>query len=357
MPGQGGRTSWIGPAPVRLFLFVAHTMFFLRYVLLAVTAAGSVFAADEAYLFTYFTGNGADGLHLAWSDDGYRWRPIAGGESILAPEVGGKERLMRDPCVARGPDGVYHMVWTTGWNENHIGYASTKDFVDWTAQRALPVMAHEPSVRNSWAPEVIYDEPKGEFLIFWASTLPDRFKETAGTSESAYNHRIYATRTRDFRDFTPTRLFYDPGFSVIDATFLRSGSRTFLIIKDETVTPPKKYLQLAETEGLQGAVGALSPPFTPGGMWVEGPTAIKVGEDYLVYFDAYTTHRYGAMRSKDLKTWEDVSSQMSFPFEGTRQRMRHGTVFVVPAALARKLSERTNWPQRPTSKPRPAGPG
>ncbi|HRE05448.1 MAG TPA: hypothetical protein PKX00_07555, partial [Opitutaceae bacterium] len=172
-------------------------MFFLRYVLLAVTAAGSVFAADEAYLFTYFTGNGADGLHLAWSDDGYRWRPIAGGESILAPEVGGKERLMRDPCVARGPDGVYHMVWTTGWNENHIGYASTKDFVDWTAQRALPVMAHEPSVRNSWAPEVIYDEPKGEFLIFWASTLPDRFKETAGTSESAYNHRIYATRTRD----------------------------------------------------------------------------------------------------------------------------------------------------------------
>lgn len=331
-------------------------MHILRILFLVVATVGLVFSADEAYLFTYFTGNGADGLHLAWSEDGYRWRPIAGGESILTPEVGGKEVLMRDPCIARGPDGVYHMVWTTGWNENHIGYASTRDFVGWTPQRALPVMAHEPNVRNSWAPEIVFDEKKGEFLIFWASTLPDRFPETAGSSESAYNHRIYATSTRDFRVFTPTRLFYDPGFSVIDATFLRSGTETYLVIKDETVTPPRKYLQIAPTDGLQGAVGPLSSPISPRGTWVEGPTAIKVGEYHFVYFDAYTTHRYGALRSKDLKTWEDVSSQMSFPFEGTRQRMRHGTVFAVPAGLARNLAERTEWPLNSMSKLRPAGP-
>ena len=103
-------------------------------------------------------------------------------------------------------------------------------------------------------------------------------------------------------------------------------------------------------------MGPLSSPISPRGTWVEGPTAIKVGEYHFVYFDAYTTHRYGALRSKDLKTWEDVSSQMSFPFEGTRQRMRHGTVFAVPAGLARNLAERTEWPLNSMSKLRPAGP-
>lgn len=320
-------------------------MYILRCLGLAALVSGGAFAADEAYLFTYFIGNGADGLHLAWSEDGYKWRPVADGRSILAPNVGGKEMLMRDPCVAQGPDGTFHLVWTTGWNENHIGYASTRDFTIWTQQRALPVMAHEPLVRNSWAPEIVYDEQAREFLIFWASTLPERFRETAGSSESSYNHRIYATTTKDFQSFTPTRLFFDPGFSVIDATFLRVGTNTYLIVKDETVTPPRKYLQLAPTNGYQGPAGQLSRPFSPSGVWVEGPTAIKVGEDYLVYYDAYTTHRYGALRSKNLIEWEDVSSKMSFPFEGTRQRMRHGTVFAVSSGFAKKLVNQTNWPE------------
>jgi beta-galactosidase len=44
----------------------------------------------------------------------------------------------------------------------------------------------------------------------------------------------------------------------------------------------------------------------------------------VVYFDCYTRGRYGAVRSKDLKTWEDVSGQLSMP-EGAR----HGSVLEV----------------------------
>ena len=97
--------------------------------------------APDAYLFAYFIKNGEDGLHLAASTDGYRWEKLGGGASYLTPSVG-KAKLMRDPCIVRGPDGVYHMVWTSGWNENGIGYASSKDLVHWTPQRELPVMAH-----------------------------------------------------------------------------------------------------------------------------------------------------------------------------------------------------------------------
>jgi hypothetical protein len=293
-------------------------------------------AEGESYVFTYFTKNGEDGLHLAWSKDGYKWEALNGGKSYLAPKVG-KSKLMRDPCVERGPDGTYHMVWTSGWNEDDIGYASSRDLIHWSEEKEIPVMAHEPTVRNSWAPEVHYDAKREEFLIFWASTIPGRFPATAGSSEDDYNHRIYSTTTKDFTNFTPTKLFFDPGFSVIDATVLPADGRFHLIVKDETVKPPRKYLQIAVSDDLQGPYGNLSAPFTPAGLWAEGPTAIRIGGEYLVYFDAYAKKHYGAMRSRDLKTWEDVTEKMGFPDEGTPVRMRHGTVIAVPDDIATAL--------------------
>jgi hypothetical protein len=309
--------------------------------LLLVLCAALLVAAGSAkaeYLFTYFTKNGEDGLHLAWSADGYTWEKTNDGRSYLTPKVG-KSKLMRDPCVARGPDGVFHMVWTSGWNENNIGYASTKDFISWSEQKEIPVMAHEPTVRNCWAPEIAYDAKRREFIIFWASTIPGKFPETAGSSETAYNHRMYFTTTADFEIFAPTQLFLDPGFSVIDATFLKVGGRHHLIIKDETVNPPRKYLQIAPAEDMRGPFGAFSPPFTPPGRWVEGPTALRIGEYYVVYFDAYKDRHYGAMRSRDLKTWEDVTAKLKLPDEGTPLRMRHGTVIEVPREIVTRLRE------------------
>ncbi len=288
------------------------------------------------YLFTSFTKNGEDGLHLATSTDGYKWERLNGGRSYLTPHVG-KSKLLRDPCVVRGTDGTFHLVWTSGWNENNIGYAATKDFLTWSGQKEIPVMAHEPTVRNCWAPELTFDDARNEFILFWASTIPGRFAATAGSSGSDYNHRMYCTTTKDFSTFAPTRLFYDPGFSVIDATFLAAHGRHYLIIKDETRNPPRKFLQIAECDDLRGPFRNLSPPFTPPGLWVEGPTALKIGDDFIVYYDAYQTKHYGAMRSRDLRTWEDVSSRLELPDEGTPVRMRHGTVIEVPREIVTAL--------------------
>jgi len=308
----------------------------LPFLIALAGAATSARAADTAYLFTYFTGNGQDGLHLAWSADGYKWEKLGEGRSYLAPKVG-KSKLMRDPCLLRGPDGTFHMVWTSGWTENNIGYASSKDLLTWSEEKEIPVMAQEPTVRNCWAPEVIYDEGRKEYLIYWSSTIPGRFTTTAGASESDYNHRIYCTTTKDFVTFTPTRLFYDPGFSVIDATLLRANGRWQFIVKDETLNPPKKHLRIATSDAIAGPFRDLAAPFTPEGLWVEGPTALKVGDDYIVYFDAYTKKHYGALRSRDLKTWEDVTAKMTFPDEGTAVRMRHGTAIAVPAEITQRL--------------------
>ncbi|MFT7772203.1 glycoside hydrolase family 43 protein [Roseateles sp.] len=293
-------------------------------------------ATRSSYLFVHFVKNGADGLHLAVSNDGYRWEKVNSGRTVLVPKVG-KERLIRDPNIILGKDGTFHMVWTTGWNASGIGYSSSRDLLNWTDQREIPVMAHEPNVLNAWAPEIIFDEKADEFLIHWASTVPGKFENTAGTSEKNYNHRIYSTTTKDFQHFGKTRLFYDPGFSVIDATLLRFNGRQYWFAKDETVNPPKKYLQFAEVDSIQGAIGRLGKPMTPGGLWVEGPTAIQIGEYAVVYFDAYQRQFYGALRSKDLINWEDVTSQISLPDEGTPLRVRHGTIITIPRELAGRL--------------------
>lgn len=292
-------------------------------------------STGQAHLFSYFIGNGADGLHLAASTDGYQWEALRGGASFLAPEIG-KTPLMRDPCIARGPDGLFHMVWTSGWNDTGIGYASSSDLVNWSPQRNLPVMAHEPGALNAWAPEIVHDARAGHFLILWSSTIPGRFPQTAAAGDAAgeakYNHRIYATTTKDFINFTPTTLFYDPGFSVIDATFVRALDQDWMIVKDETRHPPKKHLQVVPAQSLAGPFGQPGAPITAPGLWAEGPSALQVGDEILLYFDAYTSGHYSALRSRDMVNWEDVTQRMRFP-----PRMRHGTAFAAPLALVERL--------------------
>jgi hypothetical protein len=295
----------------------------------AANETARVAVPKTAYLFSYFIGNGEDGLHLAWSRDGLKWEALNDGKSYLKPEVG-ESKLMRDPCLLRGPDGTFHMVWTTAWWGKTIGHASSKDLIQWSGQQAVPVMAHEPAAKNCWAPEAVWDEKRKEFLIFWATTITNRFLETANSGDN--NHRMYCTTTRDFKTFSPAQLFYDPGFNVIDATLLSANGRFHLIVKDESRNPPKKHLRIASSDRIEGPFENLSPPFTRD--WVEGPTALRIGEEYFVYYDAYRDRRYEAKRSRDLTTWEDVSSQISFP-KGTR----HGTAIAVPGSVIEKLLE------------------
>jgi hypothetical protein len=103
-----------------------------------------------------------------------------------------------------------------------------------------------------------------------------------------------------------------------------------LIVKDETLKPVAKNLRIAVGDSAAGPFGDLSGPFTPS--WVEGPTAIRIGDDYVVYFDCYKEGHYGAVRSRDLKIWEDVTSQLVFPKGG-----RHGTVLQVPKSIVDRL--------------------
>jgi len=274
------------------------------------------------YIFSYFKGNGEDGLHLAYSDDAYNWFSLKNDTSFLTPQVG-KDKLMRDPCIIKGGDGLYHMVWTVSWTDNGIGYSSSKDLIHWSEQKFIPVMEAETGTRNTWAPEITYDENSKEYLIYWASTITGKFPETQSKEDSGYNHRIYYTTTKDFEQFSSTKLLYEPGFNVIDATIQKDGDKYVMFLKDETKEPVQKNIRIAYSENLKGPYSKASEPIT-GNYWAEGPTAIKINEDWIVYFDKYKDHQFGAITSKNLKDWKDISNEVKFPIG-----IRHGSVFKI----------------------------
>lgn len=299
--------------------------------------SASVSAQGKGYLFAYFTGNGEDGLHLMASRDGLKWNVLNEGKSYLTPTVG-SQKLMRDPCVLLGPDGVFHMVWTTGWEGRDIGIAHSKDLINWSEQKAIPVMEDEPTAMNCWAPEIFYDAAGKQYLIFWSTTIPGRFPETAGSAGKGRNHRIYYVTTKDFQTYSKAALFYDGGFNAIDATIVKDGKQFVMVIKDETEVPQaKKNLRLATSDKAAGPYSAAGAPFTTS--WVEGPTMLRHKGEWIVYYDMYRAHRYGAMKTRDWKTWQDVTGQLQF-----LSGVRHGTVISVSAGVMEKLLVRVGRP-------------
>jgi hypothetical protein len=300
----------------------------LKFIFLILTLALMLGCCNppeaKVYLFSYFKGNGETGLHLAHSSDGLNWEALNNSEPILAPTVG-NDKLMRDPCIIQGPDGKFHIVWTTGWWDQCIGYASSVDLINWSEQISIPVMEHENEARNSWAPEIFYDEKEDRFLIFWATTIPGRHSEVAESEhEKGLNHRMYYTATRDFVKFEPTEMFFNPDFSVIDATIIESNKEFVMFVKNENPNPPEKNIRFTVSKKAGGPYPTeVSEPIT-GNYWAEGPTPLKVGEYVYVYFDKYINREYGAVRSTDLNNWEDVSDSITFP-----AGVRHGTAFTV----------------------------
>jgi beta-xylosidase len=294
-------------------------LIFLTATLLAANPTRA--AEDSVYLFTSFREPARDGLHLAYSDDALHWTDL--NRSFLAPAVG-EEKLMRDPSICRGPDGTFHLVWTAGWTDKGLGYASTKDLIHFSPQKYLRVMAHEPTTLNAWAPEVYFDASQRKFIVYWASTIPGRYPGD-NLHPKKRNHRIYFCTTGDFEGFSPTKVMFDPGYSVIDATIVdvpRAG--VVIIFKDER--RPERRLRAAFARSALGPFGDVTETFSD--TLCEGPSAIRVGDRWIVYYDNYNKGTYGAAESKDLRHWTDISDRVSFP-----PGHKHGSIFTAPRSV------------------------
>lgn len=325
---------------------IPSKLFSLLFLLLAAGLTSSA-AEREVYLFTGHREPALDGLHLLYSYDGCHWDSIQG--SWLKPEIGNKRieyfnthsgkiekakyapsPMMRDPSVVQGPDGTFHLVWTLAWSgEKAFGYASSKDLIHWSEQRAIPVM-EGAETDNVWAPEIFYDDDKKHYMIVWSSSIPEADYTEADKLGKNVSHRMFYTTTRDFRTFTPRRPFYDPGFNSIDGFVLKADSDKYVLILKDNRKPGYSDLFCVTSENAEGPYGDPSEKFAP--VYSEGACAIKVGDEWLIYFDVYRQYRFGAVSTKDFRHFTPIDDKISLP-EGHK----HGTIIKVKESVLKAI--------------------
>jgi predicted GH43/DUF377 family glycosyl hydrolase len=295
----------------------------LTWILILAIACTS--CSGSVYLFSSFNEPADKGLRMLYSKDGYHWKDID--TVLLKPNIG-QQKVMRDPSIVQGPDGTFHLVWTSSWRgDKGFGYASSKDLIHWSDQQFIPVMQHEATTVNVWAPELFYDDEGKQFIIIWASTIPGRFER--GIEEDSNNHRMYVTTTTDFKSFAPTKLFLDPGFSVIDAVIVKRNPKDYvLVLKDNT--RPERDIKVAFADNPLGPYKNVSKAFTDN--FTEGPSVVKVKDDWLIYYDSYRKKIYEASLTKDFVSFSNITQQVQLPVGH-----KHGTIFKAKNSVLRKL--------------------
>jgi len=316
-------------------------------------AAGS--ARYAGYLFVYFTGEGtADGeqvyFGLSRGNDPVRWREPSGRPALRsAVGTGG----VRDPFVIRSPRGDrFYLIatdlrmygrddWERTWRHGSrsIVVWESADLVRWSAPRLVQVAPD--TAGNVWAPEAFYDPVRGEYVVFWASTLYPA--DDPGHTTQSYNRIVYAT-TRDFRTFSAPKPWFDPGHSVIDSTVLRHDGEYYRFSQDDRgpggggATPCGRYITQEKSTVLTSPAYGLvkeciGKDAIVGG---EGPLVFRSNTEkrWYLFIDEYGGRGYAPFETTDLNSgdWRPV---VDAQLPG---RPRHGTVLPVTRAEYNRLA-------------------
>lgn len=297
----------------------------------------------EGYVFSYFTGEGysnGEQIYFALSEGNnpLKWKELNNGDPAITSALG--EKGLRDPFIVRSPEGdKFYLIATDlkingDWNwdraqrrgSRSIMVWESTDLINWSEQRMVEVSPKEAG--NTWAPEVVYDETTGEYIVFWASILFGNEEHTDWT-----HNRIMYSKTRDFYTFTEPKVYMDPGYSVIDTTMIKHDGKVYRFTKDErnnsTSSPNGKFVfqEVGDSvfdptfdlikEGIgKGSIGA-----------GEGPTIFKSNteEKWYMFVDEFGGKGYVPFETTNLQSGEwKMSTDYKLP-----SRPRHGTVLPV----------------------------
>ncbi|MBE5860276.1 MAG: hypothetical protein E7301_09160 [Butyrivibrio sp.] len=193
------------------------------------------------YLYAHFKEiageKGEQDIFYGLSEDGLNWTALNGNEAILKSDVG--DKATRDPYIIRSAEGdrffllatdqdIYKYGSSIPWDKlstqgsTALTIWESTDLVNWTNERNVDV-AGSIGGGCAWAPEAIYDEATGEYLVYWASKI---------AADNFARQYTFVSRTRDFYTFTEPELFNDFG-SNIDTSMLKVGDDYYRLTKME----------------------------------------------------------------------------------------------------------------------------
>ncbi|MCP5534139.1 MAG: glycoside hydrolase family 43 protein [Akkermansiaceae bacterium] len=328
-------------------------------------AAAHVGAADApsekdmaAYLLVYFK-DPTHSLYFALSSDGYRFTDVNRGQPVLEGAKVAEQKGIRDPHIARGPDGAFYLAMTDlhifaqreglrdtewqrdgkayGWGNNRaLVLMKSPDLIEWSRSN-LRVDLSYPGLDDigcAWAPETIYDAEAGRMMIYFTMRFGNG------------NNRVYYAHTDD--DFTklvskPELLFWYPKeVSYIDADITRVGDKFHLFYDPH--------------DGGAGIKHMVSDTLTRGYIyepdWVDPEPAAceapnlwkRIGEEkWVLMYDIYgiNPHNFGFSETSDFKTYRNLGRFNEGVMKAANfSSPKHGSVIHLTKAEADRLAAR-----------------
>ncbi|GAB3003194.1 glycoside hydrolase family 43 protein [Saccharothrix stipae] len=339
--------------------------------MLMLISAQVLFAVDRAsaadpftgYLMVHFTGEHATGeqIYLAHSRDGLHWNDLNNGAPVLLSTVG--TRGVRDPALVRSPNGDKFWIIATdlrmasgpSWDDaanrgsTQLVVWESTDLVNWSAPRLLNVAGAISGAGDAWAPEAIFDPATGDYVVYWA---------TNATLDGVKKHRIYYTRTTDFRTVTAPTLYIDrgaAGHGIIDTQIVESptsvgGFRYYRASADGQIT----------IEGSNSILGSwtrigdlshmgISNDWGADGNVVEGPMWMPFngGNEWGLWLDQFKSGRgYMPLTSTNLGSTNNFRTVSDYSL-GTNLK-RHGGIMSLTAAEESRVLAK--WGVRPVNR-------
>ncbi|WP_341716280.1 Ig-like domain repeat protein [Micromonospora sp. FIMYZ51] len=308
----------------------------------------------ERYFMGYFKGEGiADGEQIMFAtsngNTALDWTGLTGGRPSLISQLG--DQGLRDPHIVRSPDGdTFYMIATDlNWYDQG-GYAindtqyievfESHDLVNWTPQRHVKVAPDDAG--NAFAPESLWVDEIGAYVVFWAQSLWDDPVNRTGQG----NAQMWYATTRDFQTFSPPQVWQDPApLSRIDTTAIKVGDHYYRVTKNEAGNQGSDIFSEKHTDFMDSNVEnwTMLAPALGRTTWdpnqgYEGPVIFKAnpgdtacpGQFYL-WGDRYTNgggYQAACHENIEAPTWNAKAITMT---NAGVVRPRHGTV--IPLTL------------------------
>ena len=317
---------------------VVAKVFMFSAILLALMTSCTSSEDYEGYLFAYFTGNGPgqEQIHYAISHDGYHFKALNGNRPVIKSEDISSTGGVRDPHILRSADGKsFYMVATDlyvpkmGWSNTAMVLLKSDDLIHWKSSVLDIPSTYGQSfsqVSRVWAPQTIYDEEKGKYMVYFSMLEPNSFDKI-----------YYAYANKDFTGFEsePKQLFFSPTDNAcIDADIIQKEDKFYMFFKSEDGKPG---IKLAISDHLTGGyVQQGSERVDRETNNVEGSCTYKRNgsDEWVLMYDVYMHGKYQFTKSQDLKHFSIIDEDVSMNFHP-----RHGSVLPITGKEMRRLVE------------------
>ncbi len=303
------------------------------------------------YLYTFMNPNYEITNYALATKDSYakKFDVLLDGDEIfnteaLAPIEGGT----RDAFMHRGERADEYFMVTTDmsnirsgvWNNHGIDLLRSTDMIHWESTAfdfnkgkaifsdpdattdGYRTDAEYARINRVWAPQFIWDAEKEAYLVYYSilSTNPG----------DTHDRIFYSYADKDFKTLTQPRIFYDPGYAVIDADILYSeydGLYHMMIKKEGASAAQTGIFEYTSPRLLGEPWTEVMHMRAEGDAAVEGPTHVRrIDEDiYNLYY-----MRYDAEYSYKVVDLDHMGTgySSSFKLSGTGS-FQHGSVITV----------------------------